>query len=232
MRQSSCKHVLDPAAGHSPLNEETVTQHLQPIPQSANALIRSLRYLRWLKSLARRLRTDVAADLYRQAWWAHGVSVAPTAIIRLGANAVLEIGEGSLIGDYTVLNLLPDPLLAGQATPALKIGRRTAINEFNNIRAGNAPVTIGDGCLIAQFVSIIDADHGTGRDSWMRDQPHDLTRAGVHIGDDVWIGANAIILPGVTIGQGAVIAAGAVVTQNVAEYTVVGGIPAKIIRQR
>jgi acetyltransferase-like isoleucine patch superfamily enzyme len=145
---------------------------------------------------------------------------------------VLEIGEGSLIGDYTVLNLLPDPQLAGQATSALKVGRRTAINEFNNIRAGNAQVTIGDGCLISQFVSIIDANHGTGRDSWMRDQSHRLIHAGVHIGDDVWIGASAVILPGVTIGQGAVIAAGAVVAQDVDDYTIVAGVPAKEIGHR
>lgn len=189
-------------------------------------------YLRWLKSLMRRLHQDLTVDLNRQNWWARGVSIAPTAMIRLGANAVLEIGEGSLIGDYTILHLLSDPLLGDQVTPMLKIGRRTAINEFNSIYAGNAPVTIGDGCLISQFVSIISANHSTVRECWVRDQPHDLTRAGVHIGSDVWIGANAVILPGVTVGTGAVIAAGAVVTVDVPTYAIVGGVPARMIKQR
>lgn len=54
----------------------------------------------------------------------------------------------------------------------------------------------------------------------------------VIIGDDVWIGARAIVLPGVHIGQGAVIAAGAVVTRNVEPYTIVGGVPAKLIKNR
>jgi acetyltransferase-like isoleucine patch superfamily enzyme len=56
--------------------------------------------------------------------------------------------------------------------------------------------------------------------------------APVHVGQDVWIGAQAIILPGVTIGNGAVVAAGSIVTRDVAPYTVVGGVPAKVIRIR
>jgi len=189
-------------------------------------------HLRWLKSVLERLRQDLANDLRRQQWWARGVSVAPTAIIRLGPNAVLEIGDGSMIGHQTILDLTSDPQLGGLARPSLKIGRRTAINEFNNIRAGNAPVTIGDDCLISQFVSIIDANHGTARGAFMRNQPHDLAGAGVRIGDDVWVGAHAVILPGVHIGTGAVVAAGAVVTRDVPEYAVVAGVPAEIRRYR
>ena len=52
------------------------------------------------------------------------------------------------------------------------------------------------------------------------------------INDDVWIGSNAVILPNCTIGKGAIIAAGAVVTKNVDSYTVVGGVPAKLIKRR
>jgi carbonic anhydrase/acetyltransferase-like protein (isoleucine patch superfamily) len=189
-------------------------------------------YLRWFKSVFRRMRQDLANNLRRQEWWAGGVSVAPTAIIRLGPNAVLEIGEGSMIGHQSILDLLPDPQLGRTAQPSLKIGRHTAINEFNNIRAGNAPVTIGDGCLLSQFVSIIDANHGTARGAFMRDQRHDLGGAGVHIGDDVWIGAHAVILPGVQIGDGAVVAAGAIVTRDVPAYAVVAGVPAEIKRYR
>lgn len=54
--------------------------------------------------------------------------------------------------------------------------------------------------------------------------------APVHIGNNVWIGSNVTVLPGVSIGDGAVIAAGAVVTKDVEAYTVVGGVPAKLIR--
>jgi len=191
-----------------------------------------IRYARWLRSILRRVREDLLLDLRRQQWWAEGVSVAPTAIIRLGPNAVLDIGEGSIIGHQSILDLTPDALLGTRARPYLKIGRHTAINEFNNIRAGNAPVTIGDGCLLSQFVSIIDANHGASYSMLIRDQPHDLHNAGVHIGDDVWIGAHAVILPGVQIGTGAVIAAGAVVTREIPAYAVAAGVPAKVKRYR
>ncbi len=55
---------------------------------------------------------------------------------------------------------------------------------------------------------------------------------GVTIGDDVWIGQNAIIMPGVTINNGAVVGAGAVVTKDVAAYDIVGGVPARVIKSR
>ena len=60
----------------------------------------------------------------------------------------------------------------------------------------------------------------------------DMKKKPVNIGADVWIGANAIVLPGVTIGDGAIVAAGSVVTTNVEAYSIVGGIPAKEIKNR
>ena len=59
----------------------------------------------------------------------------------------------------------------------------------------------------------------------------DLEPAPIRLGDDVWIGANATVLPGVAIGDGAVVAAGAVVTRDVPPMTVVGGVPARVIKQ-
>lgn len=189
-------------------------------------------YLRWLKSLVRRARDDLQRDLWRQAWWSQGVSIDPTAIVRLGQNAQLEIGQGALIGAYTILDLQNDPLLNLAVPSRLVIGRRTSINEFNNIRAANGEIVIGDNCLIAQYVSIIAANHSTMKDIPIREQPADLSRNTVHIGDDVWIGANAVILPGVRIGSGAIIAAGSVVTGDIEEYVIAAGVPARVLRSR
>jgi len=88
----------------------------------------------------------------------------------------------------------------------------------------NLKITIGANVAIAEGVQIRDSDE------------HSVGTAGgycapVQIGDNVWIGANALILKGVTIGPGAVVAAGAVVTRNVPARCVVAGVPARVIRE-
>ena len=86
-------------------------------------------------------------------------------------------------------------------------------------------IFIGDGALIGHNVVLATLNHAMS--------PKDrgsMIPAPIHIGNHVWIGSNATILPGVTIGDGAIVAAGAVVTKDVPENTIVGGVPAKIIR--
>jgi len=92
-------------------------------------------------------------------------------------------------------------------------------------------VTMGNGVRIATYASIYGFNHGfQSIEVPIFLQPH--TSLGIEIGDDVWIGANAVILDGVTIGPHSIIAAGAVVTKNVPPYSIVGGNPAKLIRSR
>ena len=111
------------------------------------------------------------------------------------------------------------------APERLFLGHTIDIGEFTHIRA-NGGVTIGDRVIIAARVTITSRTH-----------PLQLPRARVTedrpivIEDDVWLGAGAIVLPGVTIGRGAVVAAGAVVTKSVEPFTVVAGVPARPIRQ-
>ena len=92
----------------------------------------------------------------------------------------------------------------------------------SRIRGG---IFIGDGALIGHNVVLATLNHAMS--------PHDrgtMIPAPIHIGKNVWIGSNATILPGVTIGDGAIVAAGAVVTRDVPENTIVGGVPARIMR--
>lgn len=87
-------------------------------------------------------------------------------------------------------------------------------------------IFIGDGALIGHNVMLATLNHAKS--------PKDrasMIPAPVHIGRNVWIGSNATVLPGVTIGDGAIVAAGAVVDKDVPENTIVGGVPAKIIRR-
>lgn len=92
-------------------------------------------------------------------------------------------------------------------------------------------VTIGDRALIGYRAQIISANHVIpGTELPIFDSGHD--KKPVVIEQDSWVGANSIVLPGVTIGEGAVIAAGSVVTRDVAPFSIVGGNPAKLIKMR
>ncbi len=91
-------------------------------------------------------------------------------------------------------------------------------------------IVIGNDTLIAQHVFIIDSYHRTGRNELIRTQCG--TKGAVKIGNDVWIGEGAKILKGVTVGDGAIIGAGSVVTKDVPPYCIAVGVPAKVIKER
>ncbi len=93
-----------------------------------------------------------------------------------------------------------------------------------------ASIRLGDDCLVGEYVSIRDADHGMDTGSPMRSQPHES--APIVIGDNVWIARGAVILQGVTIGRGAVVAANSVVVADVPPNAVVAGAPARVVKVR
>ena len=91
------------------------------------------------------------------------------------------------------------------------------------------PLTIGRYTMIGPELRVYTTNHAHGRiDVPMQDQGHDEPQP-VAIGDDVWIGARVMIMPGVTIGEGSIIAAGAVVTKDVPPYSIVAGVPAVVL---
>lgn len=112
----------------------------------------------------------------------------------------------------------------------LIVGNNVSISSYVIITTAGT-VTIGNNVLIGYSAKILSANHKIPEDHGIIfGAGHDV--APVVIEDEVWIGSNAVILPGIRIGRGAVVAAGAVVTKNVNPYSIVGGIPAKLIRYR
>lgn len=114
------------------------------------------------------------------------------------------------------------------------IGDNCSLGDYIHITAVKC-VSIGSGCLTGRFVLITDNSHGKTDMDTLHIQPTKrkiVSKGPVHIGNNVWIGDKVTILSGVTIGDGAVIAANAVVSHDVPPYTVVAGVPAKVISKR
>lgn len=111
----------------------------------------------------------------------------------------------------------------------ISIGNNSGLGINCKVRG---PLEIGDNVMMGPDVVIMTNSHNFERiDIPMNIQGSAVPKK-VVIGNDVWIGTRAIILPGTTIGNGAIIGAGAVVTKDVPEYGIVGGVPAKLIRNR
>lgn len=152
--------------------------------------------------------------------------------VRLGRNCYVgkgvtivgnvSIGDGTTIGDMTIISTMPDG--------SLTIGKDCHINSFNVLGAATN-VSIGDHCIFAAFVHITDATHEY-------DTPEILIKnapiygAPVTIGKNVWLGSGAMVLKGVSIGDGTVIGAKALVNKSIPANSVAVGIPCRPIKSR
>ena len=129
-----------------------------------------------------------------------------------------NVGAFSTIEDFSVVN---------NAVGDVIIGDRTRIG-LSNVIIG--PVEFGNDIMTAQHVALSGLNHGF-EDITIPTSRQKVTTAKIVIEDEVWIGANAVIVPGVTIGKHSVIGAGSVVTKSVPPYSVAVGNPAKIVKQ-
>jgi acetyltransferase-like isoleucine patch superfamily enzyme len=112
----------------------------------------------------------------------------------------------------------------------ISVGDRSTINPYCVIY-GSGGVTIGRDVGVAAHTVMVPANHGTD-DRYVPMMQQPSTKKGIAIEDDVWIGTRAVILDGVRVGSGAVVAAGAVVNRSVASCEIVGGVPARTLRNR
>lgn len=128
------------------------------------------------------------------------------------------------LGDYSVVESFA---CINNAVGDVIIGDHTRIGLHNTIIG---PVTIGNHVNLAQGITITALNHNFDNPKKRIDE-QGVSTTPVILGDDIWIGANAVILPGVSIGNHSVVAAGAVVTKDVPPHSLVAGVPAKIIKQ-
>lgn len=117
----------------------------------------------------------------------------------------------------------------------LTIGNNVYIGPHALFLCTESQIFIGNKVLFGPHVTIIGGDHritDVGRFIYDVLDKHPEDDQDVHIEDDVWIGTNTTLLKGVTVGRGAVVAAGALVTKDVPPYAIVGGVPAKVLKYR
>lgn len=167
--------------------------------------------------------------------------------VRLRFASFIRLGYGVYLDQNTYLHACPNGIQLGDHSivmhgavlhvynfrnlphSGITIGKDSLIGEYSVIR-GQGGVTIGDRVYTSPYTQIIAVNH-VFDDSEKPFIEQGITAEGIVIEDDVWLGAGAIITDGVRVGKGAVVAAGAVVTKDVPAHTVVGGVPAKIIRE-
>ena len=128
------------------------------------------------------------------------------------------------LGDYSVVESFA---CINNAVGDVVIGDHTRVGLHNTIIG---PVRIGNHVNLAQGITITALNHNFSNAEKRIDEQGVCTTP-IVLEDDIWIGANAVILPGVTIGQHSVVAAGAIVTKDVPPHSLVAGVPAKVIRQ-
>lgn len=139
----------------------------------------------------------------------------------------VEIGNNFTLGKYAVIECTGVLRNVGNS---LKIGNNVGINHYCFIGVrGN--IIIGNNVIFGPRVNVFSENHIFDRlDTPIKNQG--VKKENTIIGNNVWIGANASIMAGVKVGNGCVIAAGSVVTKDIPDFSVVGGVPAKIIKNR
>ena len=170
-----------------------------------------------------------------------GYNVCFGIVNEIKGNRFIQIGNNTAFSDYlylTVWGTEDSWELTGHERllphPELSIGDNCRFGAYNHITCINK-VTIGNNSLTGKWVTITDNSHGATDQESLKLSPINrplVSKGAVIIGNNVWIGDKATILPGVFIGDGAVIGANAVVTKDVPPYCVVGGNPARIIKKQ
>lgn len=181
------------------------------------------------------LRIKYLTNKLKSFWLSSIFKECPTTVFFEDVELIVGAGRIS-IGDNTHfsrhLYLTAWDKYSSSGNLLIKIGSGCDFGAFNHITSTNL-VEIGDNCLTGKWVTISDNNHGTTTLEDLRQAPLKrsvVSKGPIIIGHNVWIGDKATILGGVTIGEGAVIAANSVVTRDVPAYSVVGGNPARVIK--
>ena len=190
--------------------------------------LRALRLLQYGKRplkrfIGRRLKIVSGRRVHLGQW----VKIGDHCVLSAFGTEGIQIGDRSGIGDFSRLVVSTDLSHPGKG---ISLGRNVGIGEFAYL-GGAGGLEIGDDCIIGQYFSCHPENHHF-HDFETPIRMQGVSQKGIRIGANCWIGAKVTILDGVEIGEGCVIAAGAVVTKSMPARSVIGGVPARVIRSR
>ena len=156
-----------------------------------------------------------------------GVALARSSEISAENDAAINIGSKVSIGPNCIIYAASSQIIIGEGT-----------TFFSDCLISGA-ISIGAGCLFSKNVTVLSSTHQIYGGSSIRENDAQFLKNArnplnqhVHIGDDCWLGINTVILPGITLGKGTVVGANSVVTKSYPEYSILGGVPAKLIGSR
>jgi acetyltransferase-like isoleucine patch superfamily enzyme len=199
-----------------------------------------------------RLAWDAGMALVRGAW-ATTLSLRPRVVflgrgVRILVGTRVRFGRGVRLGDYVHVSALGDEVVFGDNASIgafsrvivstsydrpgehIRIGNNVGIGEFAYLGGGGG-LEIGDDTISGQYLSVHPENH-VDASLELPIRLQGVTRKGIKIGRNCWLGAKVTILDGVTLGDGCIVAAGAVVTQSFPPNAVVAGVPARVLRIR
>ena len=207
----------------------------ESIPLSAMVGLVTRRFSCWIRSLTK------GFSLSKKIFIGKKVTLRNSRFIFIGsgvtlANEVLIDGlskKGVVIGDNVSIGEFTRIEASGTITDigmGISIGRNSGIGGFSFI-GGAGGVSIGEDVIMGQFVSFHPENHNFD-DLGYPIRLQGVNRKGISVGDDCWVGAKVTFLDGANVGKGCVIAAGSIVRGDIPDYSIVAGVPAKVIRSR
>lgn len=143
----------------------------------------------------------------------------------------VSVGTGTAFGKGVIITAW-DSYRGRTYSPSIEIGMNCHFGDNNHITSCNG-IRIGDNLLTGRNVTITDNSHGSFQSSQLDVSPSErclVSKGKVTVGKNVWLGSNVCIMPGVSIGDGVVVAANSVVTKDVPSKTMVGGVPARVLK--
>ncbi|MFO7964780.1 MAG: acyltransferase [Desulfobacterales bacterium] len=204
---------------------ELTTLFLSVLPGAAGFYLRSIFYRRLFASVGKGMVIGASVTLRcpGSIYLGDKVYVDDNAVLDAkGAASRITLGDSVLIGRNTIVSC---------SFAEVKIGDDVAIGPHCHIRAGLCPVEIGSHVTIGSHCAVISGTPGYARsEAYMKNQIG--STKGIRIGHDIWMGVGARIIDGVTMGNGCIVGAGAVVTDHVPDNAIVAGVPAKVIGRR